>query len=85
MKRIAVIAALALAGCAHGEATVANLTPPPGRYMERLAPCPRTPPGPVRGDRAMRDHLAHVKAVCGAHRRTARGLQTYARALTGKK
>lgn len=85
MKRIAVITTLALAGCAQGEVTVANLNAPPARYMQALETCPKTPPGKLRGDHAMRNHLAHVKTVCAKHRRTARGLQAYARALTGKK
>jgi len=84
MKRIVVVIALALGGCAQGEAVVANLKPPASRYMKPLEPCPKTPTGKLRGDRAMRNHLAHVKSVCANHRRTARGLQAYARALASK-
>lgn len=83
MKRLAIAITLALGGCAQGEAVVANLNPPPARYMQPLKPCPKTPEGVVRGDGAMRRHLADVKRVCAEHRRTARGLQAYARALTG--
>lgn len=85
MKRIAIVCiALALGACSQGEAIVANLAPPPRHYMKPLASCPATPPGAVQGNRAMRSHLAHVKTVCAQHRRTARGLQAYARALTNK-
>lgn len=80
-----VAAALVLGGCGPGAVDPKGLRLPAARYMAPLEECPRTPSGPIKGDRAMRQHLAHVKSVCAQHRRTARGLQAYARAVTSKK